>query len=143
MLWLSRFNPMTDKRARLALALTLIAAAACADRDATAPKLAPTDRASLDVNPSALASLSISPNPVESGDTVTGTITLAAPAPPGGAHVIVKPFDPLYVAIDSNIVVPEGATSKTFTVVTYASPFVEYAVLPVMKDESASSAAVE
>src|SRR5436190_1406312 len=107
MLWPSRFNPLTDKRARFALVFGLIAAAACADRDATAPKLTPTERASLDVTPGALASLSISPNPVESGDTVSGTITLAAPAPPGGAHVIIKPFDPLYVAIDSNVVVPE------------------------------------
>lgn len=126
MLWPSRFNPPTNRRACVALVLGLIAAAACADRDSTAPRLAPTDRASLDVSPGALASLSISPNPVESGDTVSGTITLAAPAPAGGAHVIIKPFDPMYVAIDSNIVVPEGATSKTFTVVTYASPYQEY-----------------
>jgi hypothetical protein len=122
----SRFNSLTGKRARFALVLTLLSAAVCADRDAAVPTLAPTNRASLDVNPGALASISITPNPVESGDTVSGTITLAAPAPAGGVHVIVKPFDPLYVSIDSNQVVPEGATSKTFTVITYASPFVEY-----------------
>lgn len=126
MLWPSRFNPLTNKRASLALILGLIAAAACADRDAASPTLAPKDRASLDLNPGTLASISITPNPVESGDTVSGTITLTAPAPAGGAHVIVKPFDPLYISIDSNQVVPEGATSKTFTVITYASPFIDY-----------------
>src|SRR5262245_54801168 len=108
MRWTSRFNLPTNKRACLALMLGLTAAAACADRASTSPKLASTERASLDVSPGALASLSISPNPVESGDTVSGTITLAAPAPAGGAHVIIKPFDPMYVAIDSNVVVPEG-----------------------------------
>src|SRR5262245_5631279 len=126
MLWPSRCTPLTTKRAGLALALTLVAAAACADRSSTAPQRMPGERASKNLDPSALASLSISPNPVESGDAVTGTITLAAPAPSGGAHIIIKPFDPLYVAIDSNLVVPQGATSKTFTVITYASPFVEY-----------------
>ena len=126
MLWPTRFNPLTNKRTGLALALTLVVATACADRSTTAPQRTPTAHASRNLDPSALASLSISPNPVESGDTVTGTITLAAPAPAGGAHIIIKPFDPLYVAIDSNLVVPEGATSKTFTVITYASPYVEY-----------------
>src|SRR5262245_10389907 len=126
MLWPSRCTPLTTKRAGLALALTLVAAAACADRSSTAPQRMPGERASKNLDPSALASLSISPNPVESGDTVTGTITLAGPAPAGGAHIIIKPFDPMYVAIDSNLVVPQGATSKTFTVITYASPYVEY-----------------
>ena len=124
--WTSRVNPPINKRACIALALGLITAAACADRAATAPRLTPTERASLNLDPAALVSLSITPNPAESGDTISGTITLAAPAPAGGAHVIVKPFDPMYVAIDSDVVVPEGATSKTFTVVTYASPYVEY-----------------
>ncbi len=127
MLWLARFISLIIRRPQPALLLALIAVAACDDRTSTSPDLTPTERASLDVSPSALASLSITPNPVESGDTVSGTITLAAPAPAGGARVVIKPFDPLYVAIDSNIVVPEGATSKTFTVVTYASPFVDYA----------------
>ena len=122
MLWPSRFNPPTNRRACLVLVLGLMAAAACADRAATAPKLAATERASMSINASPVDDLWITPHVVESGDTITGTITLAVPAPPGGAHFIVKSMQPLYTTIDSNVVVPEGATSKTFPVITYATP---------------------
>src|SRR5882724_6628159 len=107
MLYLSRCNPLTNKHARLALVLGIIAAAACADREATAPKLAATERASMTIAAPALDDLWISPPVVESGDTITGTVRLAAPAPPGGAHVVVTSREPLYTTIDSNIVVPE------------------------------------
>src|ERR1051325_760228 len=116
MLWRFRVNPRTNKRAGLALVLSLFAAAARADRASTAPQLTPTDRASMSVDPSPLDDLWISPHTVESGDSAIGTIRLAAPAPPGGAHIIVKPREPLYIAIDSNVVVPEGATTQTFIV---------------------------
>jgi centrosomal CEP192-like protein/HYDIN/CFA65/VesB family protein len=122
MLWPSRFNPATNERVCLALMLGLMATAGCADRAATDPRLTPRDRASLSVSGSPLDDLWISPHVVESGDTITGAITLAAPAPPGGAHIIVKSMQPLYTAIDSDLVVPEGATSKTFPIITYATP---------------------
>ncbi len=50
MLWPARFTPLSVKRTRAVLALTLIAAAACNDRIATDPQHAPTQRASTYIN---------------------------------------------------------------------------------------------
>ena len=52
MLWLAQFTSRVVRPAPTALALTLIAAAACADRVATSPNKTPTQRASMDINPS-------------------------------------------------------------------------------------------
>lgn len=123
MLWLARFVSPIIKRPRAALFLTLIAVVACADRDATAPQRTPAQqRASMTINPAPFDDLWISPNVVESGDQASGTITLAAPAPAGGAHIRVKTRHPIIAPIDSDIVVPAGATSKTFVFQTYPTP---------------------
>jgi hypothetical protein len=50
MLWPARFTPLNVKRTRAALALTLIAVAACDERVATEPQHAPTQRASTYIN---------------------------------------------------------------------------------------------
>jgi hypothetical protein len=50
MLWPARFTPLNVKRTGAALALTLIAVAACDDRIATDPQHAPTQRASTYIN---------------------------------------------------------------------------------------------
>ena len=77
MLWLSRFtSPIL--RPHVALALTLIAAAACADRDATAPQRAATQRASQDIDPTKNPggyppSLSVSPSSLTFGQQAPNT----------------------------------------------------------------------
>jgi len=73
------------------------------------------------VNPgpaSALATLALSPASVVGGATSIGTITLAAPAPGGGAVVTLTSSNPSLGSVPASILVPEGATSSTFTVTT-------------------------
>jgi hypothetical protein len=74
MLWLSRFTSLIAKRTPAALALTVIAAAACGDRDATAPQLtAPQQRASADINPT--PAMSVTPTVIGWGSVALGTAT--------------------------------------------------------------------
>jgi hypothetical protein len=124
MLWLSRFTPRTVKRAPAALALTLIAAVACADRVPTAPLRTATQRASRDISPG-IDDLWISPyRRVTAGESPTGTISLKTPAPPGGLPVvIIMAHHSNYVIPDTTrLVVPENATSQTFTIQTLQEP---------------------
>ena len=62
MLWPSRFNPLANKRSGLALVLCLIAAAACADREATDPHRITPQSALKDINAPVTDDLWISPN---------------------------------------------------------------------------------
>jgi uncharacterized protein (TIGR03437 family) len=57
-------------------------------------------------------SLTLSPNPVASGGTVTGTIALSGPAPPGGAVVQLSENG---ISVPPTVTVPAGATLTTFT----------------------------
>jgi len=77
MLWLTR-STSTIMRPHVALALTLMAAAACADPDATAPKRAATQRSSQDIDPTKNPggyppSLSVSPNSLTFGQQAPNT----------------------------------------------------------------------
>lgn len=75
MLWLTRFTLPRIIRRRVALALPLIAAAACGDDPvASAPRRAPTQRASTTVNPNDL-SLSVTPGTLTFGPQAIGTVT--------------------------------------------------------------------
>ena len=71
MLWLVRFTPLTVKRTRAALALTLIAAAACDERGATNPQHAPTQRASAAVTQT--PTISVSPGDLYFANQAVGT----------------------------------------------------------------------
>jgi hypothetical protein len=65
---------------------------------------------------SALASVTIAPNATAGGATATGTVTLGAPAPVGGATVVLSSTNNHVAAVPSSVLVPAGATMATFNV---------------------------
>ena len=71
------------------------------------------------VNPVAatLASISVSPSTIVSGQSGTGTVTLTAAAPSGGAVVSLSSPN-VAVSVPASVAVPHGATSATFSVTT-------------------------
>ncbi|HEY2968298.1 MAG TPA: hypothetical protein VGK75_08005 [Casimicrobiaceae bacterium] len=76
------------------------------------------------VNPAAsatLATLSLNPTSVKGGTPATGTVTLTAPAPSGGAVVTLTSSMPTLASVPQNIVVTAGTTSSTFNVTTAAT----------------------
>jgi trimeric autotransporter adhesin len=66
----------------------------------------------------ALASIKLSTASVVGGDPVTGTVTLTAAAPAGGAAVALTGSDP--VTVPPTVTVAAGESSATFTVATRA-----------------------
>jgi hypothetical protein len=81
-----------------------------------------TRSASLTVTPApppppTLTSLTLDPANVIGGQSSTGTVTLTAPAPAGGAQVFLSSSNGA-ARVPSSVTVPAGATSVTFTVNT-------------------------
>ena len=75
--------------------------------------------AGVTVNPSVnvwLTSLALSPSTVTAGSSSTGTVTLNAPAPSGGATVQLSSVSP--ATVPATVTVPAGATTATFNVGT-------------------------
>src|SRR5437773_5276378 len=73
------------------------------------------------VNPAAsaaLAALSLNPTSVKGGTSATGTVTLTAPAPSGGAVVALSSTKSSLASVPASIVVAAGTTSQRFTVTT-------------------------
>jgi hypothetical protein len=70
----------------------------------------------------AIASLTLSPSTIAggSGDASTGTVTLSAPAPAGGAIVTLTSSNIELAATLPSITVPAGQTSATFGIGTNA-----------------------
>jgi hypothetical protein len=68
--------------------------------------------------PVAVSALSLSPASVTSGMPSTGTVTLAAAAPPGGAVVSLASSNANAASVPASVTVPAGATSVTFTATT-------------------------
>src|SRR5207245_260682 len=66
----------------------------------------------------ALSGVSASPNQVVGGSGATGTVTLTAAAPSGGAIVTLSSSAPSIASVPASIVVAAGATSASFTVTT-------------------------
>jgi len=67
----------------------------------------------------ALSAISISPSSVVGGTSATGTATLSAPAPSGGAVVSLSD-DSSATGVPASVTILAGATSRTFTVTTSA-----------------------
>jgi hypothetical protein len=85
-----------------------------------------TRNADLTVLPAAntavsLSSLTVSPTAVQGGASVTGTATLTAPAPAGGALVTLSSANTAVATLPTGITVPAGSTSATFTITTIAA----------------------
>jgi hypothetical protein len=73
------------------------------------------------VNPAsapALATFTLNRTTVVGGNPVIGTVTLAAPAPSGGAMVTLTSSNSSAASVPATVVVASGATSGTFTVAT-------------------------
>ena len=68
---------------------------------------------------SSLTALSLSPTTVVGGNSSTGTVTLSAAAPSGGAVVSLSD-DSAAASVPASVTVAAGATSRTFTVTTVA-----------------------
>src|SRR5208282_1195432 len=68
-------------------------------------------------------SLTLNPSTVTGGNSVSGNVTLSAPAPAGGATVALSSSNPAVAAVPANVVVPGGATTSGFTVSTTAVNF--------------------
>jgi hypothetical protein len=64
-----------------------------------------------------VSSLTLSPTSVIGGTSSTGTVTLSGPAPTGGAQVALSSNNGA-ASVPSSVIVPEGATSVSFTVNT-------------------------
>jgi hypothetical protein len=76
--------------------------------------------ATLTITSPSLSSLSLSPTSVTAGSSTTGTVTLTGPAPAGGTTVTLSD-DNSAANTPSSVIVPQGATSATFTVTTSSS----------------------
>ena len=68
--------------------------------------------------PPTLTKLTLNPTTVSGGNPSIGTVTLAAPAPAGGALVTLKSSNPAAAAVPPSVLVAAGATTQTFTVTT-------------------------
>src|SRR2546425_2080127 len=71
---------------------------------------------------SPLHSLSLNPTSVTAGTVSTGTVTLIAPAPVGGAVVTLSSGNTAIATVPASVTVPAGATSATFAVSTSSNP---------------------
>jgi hypothetical protein len=83
-----------------------------------------TKTTTLTVNPpaappvAALATLTLNPTSVVGGTSATGTVTLTAPAPSGGATVKLGSSKATLASVPATVVVPAGTTSMSFTIAT-------------------------
>jgi hypothetical protein len=65
-----------------------------------------------------VVSFTVSPERVVGGTPVTGTVTLDAPAPPGGRGVGLASSNSSLVSVIETVIVPAGATRAQFTITT-------------------------
>jgi uncharacterized repeat protein (TIGR01451 family) len=65
-----------------------------------------------------LSAISLNPTSVRGGSASTGTVTLSAPAPSGGAVISLISSNPSIAIVPAGITVPAGATSASFSVTT-------------------------
>jgi hypothetical protein len=75
--------------------------------------------ATLTVTPRTVSALSLNPTSVVGSRTSTGTVTLSAVAPAGGAVVTLSSSDSS-AQVPASVTVPANATSATFTITTIA-----------------------
>jgi outer membrane protein assembly factor BamB len=75
--------------------------------------------ATLNINPSTVASVTLNPTSVQGGTSSTGTVTLSGKAPAGGAAVSLSSNNAA-AQVPPSVTVTAGATTATFTVTTSA-----------------------
>lgn len=64
----------------------------------------------------AVESLTLAPKQIATGETSTGTVTLAAPAPDGGTLVTISSDGQVFLTMPANITIPAGSTTGTFSI---------------------------
>ena len=75
----------------------------------------------LTVNPPKATALTLSPNPVQGGKPVTGTVFLECAAPTGGIAVSLSSTTPTVAAVTiTRLVIPAGSQKGAFTISTKA-----------------------
>jgi hypothetical protein len=78
-------------------------------------------RLALPTSVGTLTTFTISPTTVAAGGTSTGTITLSAPAPTGGAIVSLSSSATSVATVPASVTVAAGSTTATFTISTNAT----------------------
>ena len=83
-----------------------------------------TKTTTVTVNPplaTALSSVTLNPAAVIGGTSATGTVTLTAAAPTGGATVALASSNTTLAKVPASVVMPAGSTSATFTITTFSA----------------------
>jgi hypothetical protein len=86
------------------------------------------------VLPAVTGSMRLSLAQVSGGATVSGSVTLSAPAPPGGMFVPLASSDPQVVSVPAGVRVPEGATSAPF--IAQTAPVTSITPVTISQDVS-------
>jgi hypothetical protein len=105
--------------ATFGIATTTVAAQTLATLSATYQGI--TKTITFTANPAAsvaLATLTLKPTSVRGGNSATGTVTLTAVAPVGGATVALSSSMPAFASVPPHVVVAAGQKSATFIVAT-------------------------
>ena len=74
----------------------------------------------LTIQPPSAVALVLSAASITGGQNLTATVSLNGPAPAGGAVVTFVSSNPSLAAVPASVMVPQGATSATVTVQTFA-----------------------
>ena len=83
-----------------------------------------------DDNGPVLLSMAMDPDvPVSGGQEITGTVTLIASAPPGGASITLSSNNPNAATVPGSVTIPAGYKQATFTVSTSSQMQPAYAVI--------------
>jgi hypothetical protein len=67
-----------------------------------------------------LSSFTVNPSTINGGGTATGTVTIPQPAPAGGVVINLSSRQPGSASVPSTVTVPQGATSVSFPILTFA-----------------------
>ncbi|HEV2472333.1 MAG TPA: hypothetical protein VGS41_06695 [Chthonomonadales bacterium] len=89
-----------------------------------------------------VSSLTLAPNTVIGGAPATGTVTLSAAAPSGGAQVNLSSSNASYVTAPAYVIVPSSSTTVTFTAGTNITASPQSATLTASYNNSSQQANV-
>ena len=113
--------PIGGSSAVVTIATSVVSAQQFVTISASAPWSISSPAAQLTINPAGaplpLSSVTLNPTTVVGGNPSTGTVTLTAPAPAGGAVVTLASTGAV-ASVPASVTVPTGALSATFTITT-------------------------
>jgi N-acetylneuraminic acid mutarotase len=90
-----------------------------------------------------LSSFTLNPTSVRGGLASTGTVTVSAPAPSGGAVITLVSSNPNVATVPASIIVPAGATSASFSVTTSRVTRLTSVVITATYNNSSISATLQ